>query len=128
MDIFKILGIALVSAVFCILLRQYKPELALLASLAAGVVILALLLTDLQALLDEIMLIADSGAMQQEYMRILLKTMGICFVTQIACDTCRDAGEGAISSKLEIAGKIAVLIISLPMFRQIMSFVAMLIG
>ena len=128
MDIFKILGIALMSAVFCILLRQYKSELALLASLAAGVVILALLLTDLQALLDEIMLIADSGAMQQEYMRILLKAMGICFVTQIACDTCKDAGEGAISSKLEIAGKIAVLIISLPMFRQIMSFVAMLIG
>ena len=128
MDIFRIIGFAIVAAVLCILLRQYKPEYALLVSVAAGAVILAMLISDLQTVFDEINMLANSGIIQQEYINLLLKAMGICFVTQIASDVCKDAGESAISSKLEIAGKITVLSISLPLFRQVLMFVSTLIG
>ena len=128
MDILRIVGFALMSAVLCILLRQYKPEYALLASLAAGAVILTMLLSDFQSVLGEISLIASNDIIRQDYLELLFKAMGICFVTQIACDVCKDAGESAISTKLEIAGKITVLSISLPLFRQILTFVSMLIG
>jgi stage III sporulation protein AD len=66
--------------------------------------------------------------MRDDYAGILLRALGVCFLTQIACDTCRDAGEAAIAVKLEIAGKIAVLAISLPLFRQVLGFVSTLLG
>ncbi|MEG2371890.1 MAG: stage III sporulation AC/AD family protein [Hydrogenoanaerobacterium sp.] len=49
-------------------------------------------------------------------------------MTQIACDTCKDAGQSAISTKVEIAGKLAVLVISLPLFKALMDIVAALLS
>ena len=63
-----------------------------------------------------------------EYVQILFKALGICLITQIACDACRDLGETAVASKVEAAGKISVLLISLPLFEQILAVVGSLIG
>ena len=62
-----------------------------------------------------------------EYIEILFKTLGICFLTQFASDVCKDAGETALSSKIETAGKVIILIISLPLFERITSIALELI-
>ena len=59
---------------------------------------------------------------------ILLKSLGICLITQIACDTCRDIGETAIASRLETAGKAAMLLLILPMFLGLLEQAVFLIG
>jgi stage III sporulation protein AD len=123
-----VMGIGLIAAAICILLRQYKPEYALFVSLMAGAAMLALLLGDIESVLGEITAMLSSGLIEDSDSQILIKALGICFLTQIACDTCKDAGEAAISSKLEIAGKIAVLAVSLPLFRQVLSFVSTLMS
>jgi stage III sporulation protein AD len=122
----SIIAIGLVAAVICILLREYKPEYAVFVSLAAGFLMLMLAVPELSRVLGEAQRIVSGGIIHEEYMQILLRALGLCFITQIACDTCKDAGEAAISTKIEMAGKIAVLAVSLPLFRQVMVFVGML--
>ena len=126
MDTAAIVGIGLTATALAVLLRQYKPEYAMLASLMAGIVILGMAFGDMRSVLDEVNGLISGGIMRADYAGVLLKALGICFVTQIACDSCRDAGESAIAVKLEMAGKVAVLAVSLPLFRQVMDFVATL--
>ena len=63
-----------------------------------------------------------------EYIGILVKSLGVCYLTQLASDACRDAGETAISSKLELAGKITVLSLGLPLFGKLLEIVKKLIA
>jgi len=121
-----IVGFAIVAAIICVVLRQYKPEYAVFVSLVAGAMIVLMLLADMLVLISEIERIVSGTIIGEEYMQILIRTLGICFITQIACDACKDAGESAMSSKIEMAGKVAVLLTSLPLFRQVLTFVSML--
>lgn len=127
MDIMSIIGIGLIAVFISILLRQYKAEYAMLVSLAAGIVMLVLIFADVKSMADEIKALASSDLINPEYIKILFKALGICFVTQIACDTCKDAGESAMSVKIEMAGKLAVLVATLPMFRQVLNFASELL-
>ena len=58
----------------------------------------------------------------------MFKTLGICFLAQFAADSCRDAGESALASKVELAGKISILVLSLPLFEDIAQTALGLIG
>ncbi len=53
-----------------------------------------------------------------DYLAIIIKSLGICFTTQIGCDCCRDCGEGALASQLELAGKAAMILVSVPLFEN----------
>lgn len=126
MDIASIVGFGLIAAVLSILLKQYKPEYAILMSIGAGVVMLMLITVSAAPLFEAVESLLVSSNMPIEYIEILFKSLGICFLTQIACDTCKDAGESAIASKIELAGRVSVLIISIPLFTKILSVVGVL--
>jgi stage III sporulation protein AD len=119
MDIFAIAGLAVTAAVLSVLLRQYRPEFSVLVGLGAGVIILLFVIVKAQPAFQELTSLFDRARVSSSYAGILLKALGICFVTQLACDACNDAGETAISSKIELAGKFAVLLVALPLFEQI---------
>lgn len=119
MDIFAIVGFSITAAVLAVLLRQYRPEYAVLVGLSAGVILLVFVLIKAQPVFSEVSTLLDRANIKSSYAGILLKALGICFVTQLASDACKDAGESAIASKIELAGKFAVLLVALPLFEQI---------
>jgi len=124
MNIISIAGFGIVAAIICIILKQYKPEYALMVSLIAGITVLLLAANSIKDIFEKLNVMLGMLNVSSEYTKILVKSLGICFVTQVACDSCKDIGENAIASKVEIAGKISVLIISLPLFEKILSIVA----
>ena len=139
MGLSSVIGFSLCAAALSVLLRQYRPEHSLLLSIGCGVGILIWLLGELaplalKALRVELAPLAEqirrlsSMAFSGEAPDILLRSLGICLITQIACDTCRDAGEGAIASRLETAGKAAMLLLAAPMFTQLLEQALALIG
>lgn len=128
MDIAAIVGLGVVAAVLAVLLRQTHPEYAMLVSLAAGVLILAAVLDYAVPVVEQIRSMLAQAALPGAYGEVLFKAMGICFLTQVACDACRDAGESAIGARVELAGKVAVLLISLPLFEQVLRIARELIG
>jgi len=122
-QLFTLVGVGLVTMIMAVTLRQYRPEFALLVSLVAGVVILIGVVRGILPVVEQVQTIFQSTQMPAAYLQVLFKALGICFLTQIACDACRDAGEGAIGAKVELAGKVAVLVISLPLFVQVLTIV-----
>lgn len=126
MNIEKLLIAGIVAAVICVLLRQYKPEYRLFVSLAAGIVILICAIGYVAPVIDEIKVLMPSNT--SEFMEILLKALGVCYITQFAGDACRDAGETAIASKLELAGKVTLLVLALPLIKELVVTVNSLIA
>lgn len=127
MNIAAIVGVGITAAALAALLRRFGGEYGLFVSLGACVVILFAVFTSFQpliALVDE--LAAETGT-QSEYIAILLKALAVCIVTRLASECCRDSGEGAIASKLELAGRTAVLLVAVPLFRAILETVKGLI-
>lgn len=128
MDLFAIIGLAVVASAICLLLRQYKPEYAMLVSLMCGVILFAMVLVSLVPALQSLSGLMERTAVSGEYAKALIKTLGVCYVTQLAADSCRDAGQTAIAGKVELAGKVFVVLLSLPLFEHLVDVAFSLIN
>jgi len=127
MEVFQVIGIALIGAVSAVLLRSSRPELGMLVSLGSGILILSIGFDAIAEVFCTVERLLQRGGIEGEHAEILFKSLGICLVTQIAADTCKDSGEGSIGSKVEFFGKLAVLTVSLPLFSQLLSIVTSLL-
>ena len=128
MDIFAVAGLAVVSAALCLLLKQYKPEYAMLAAVACGILLFLTILSSLTPAFQAMSNLMQRASINSEYTKAIIKTLGVCYVTQLAADACRDAGQTAIASKVELAGKVFIVIIALPLFENLVSIAFALIG
>ena len=127
MDILAVCALAVVSAAAALLLRRQSPQISMLISIAAGAIILLSVTRSLILTADEINLILSEGGVDPEYIMILLKALGICFITEFACDTVTEAGMLSLSSCLSFAGKILVFATALPMLRDVLSIISGLV-
>ena len=110
MEIIKIVGVGLVAVIIIIILKQYKPEFALYASIAAGILIVTLVLDKLTGIITLLSNLSNKAGINNEFILILLKITGIAFLTEFAVSVCKDSGETAIASKIDFAGKIISMI------------------
>ncbi len=128
MDITAFAALAVIAAIFSVMLRRYHAEYGVFISVACGGMLLAVLLQQLLPAIQQINSFFQSSGMPEEYVIILFKSLGICYITQFAADTCRDAGESALAAKAEVAGRISILLLSLPLFEEISQIVSGLAG
>lgn len=120
MDLIAIAGAGLVAAAAAVLLRQYKPEYAMLLSLAAAGIFFTWILTGIVPVLSTMRGMVEQTSYSMEALRILMKCLGICYLCEIAGQICKEAGQGAIASKIELAGRISVLVLCLPLFEELL--------
>ena len=127
MNIFIIVSFGIISAVLSRVLKQYKPEYSMLISLASGILIFISVIAAINPIIRYITELTENAGLGGMYAEVLLKSLAVCYLTQLASDCCKDAGETAIAGKLQIAGKIAVLIMALPIFKSITEIITGLI-
>ena len=120
MDIFNVAVFCLICAILSLVLRQYKPEYSLLLSLACSIAVMLFILEGVTQVRDQLDLILQNSLLNGELVVIVFKCLGVCILTELASQTCKDAGEGAIASKVELAGKIALMMMSLPLFLRLL--------
>lgn len=128
MNIIIIASTALIAAILSLVLKQYKPEYSLFISIAAGILIFLSVLAVISPIMDYINSLTARTGISGVYPEVLIKSLAVCYITQLASDCCTDAGETAIAGKLQIAGKIAILLIALPMFQSLTELVTDLIN
>ncbi len=119
MNIVAVCGIVLIVAVVSVMLKKYVPEYSVIITIATGAVILIAMLSQFLPVVYQIKNLLGSSAIPGEYGLILFKALGVCFVAQFASDSCKDAGEISLSSKVELAGRLAIVIIALPLFEKV---------
>ncbi len=128
MNIFSIIGIAIISTAICILLKEYKPEFAMVVSLACGILLFSMIIVSLLPAFKTMSDLMQKAQINTTYTTAIIKTLGVCYVTQLASDSCKDAGQTAIASKVELSGKVFIVIISLPLFEDLIEIAFSLIN
>lgn len=119
MNITAIVGVGIIGAILAIAVKNVKPELGIGVSIITGIAILSLVLPEVAGILQEIKLLSESSGVDFSYFEPVIKIIGICYITQFSAEIIKDAGECAISKKVELAGKIAILIMLLPILRRL---------
>lgn len=122
-SIASVCGLCICAVLMCKITEKYSKEQALLLVIAVSAIIFFNIAESIPDVLEKMdMLMAYSG-LDREYVSILFKALGICWLTQFASDICRDCGEGAIASAAEVFGKIQLVLLSLPLFEEVIDVV-----
>ena len=117
-DAVKLIAIGIIAAILAITIKKTNPELAVQVSIAAGVVIFFTLLSYLSSAIEMIRYFASQYQEVYDRNTIVLKIIGIAYLCEFAIQVLRDAGEGAIASKVELGGKLIILVITLPLLTS----------
>ncbi len=123
MEIVSICAAAIVSAVAAAAIRKYAPEISVGLVLMAGALLTGTLLLTLSPLLSVWKDLSASAGAAGEFQPLLLKTAGICLLCQFASDTCKDAGQPTLAGKVELSGRVAIMLSALPLFLRLFSTV-----
>lgn len=128
MSIFAIVCIAVVCVCFILILKQTKKEYAYVLSLLVCSGIFIWLMQGLSEILDYFLRLISFSQISAVYLEVLIKVLGVGYLTQFAVTLCKDAGESAIAAKVELAGKVAVLLLSLPVFEYVLDLFGQLLA
>jgi stage III sporulation protein AD len=123
MEVIKIIGVALIGLIIIVLLKQYRPEFAIYVSLLVGVLILVLVMDKLSGIMNLIQTIANKSSINMGFISLLIKITGIAFLSEFAVSICRDSGEGAIASKIEIGSKIVIVAMAVPILSSLLELI-----
>lgn len=123
MEIIKIIGIGLTALIVIIVLKQYKPEFAIYASIVAGILILGLSLSSFSGIINLLKDISSRANINSKFLGIILKITGIAILTEFAVSICQDTGEKAIANKIDIGGKVIIMTISLPIISSLLEVI-----
>lgn len=127
MDVLQIVAIGLIATVLIVVVRSQRPELAVLLSVAAGVIIFLLVLGKISLIMDVIKELASSAGINMVYMGTILKIIGIAYIAEFGAQICRDAGEGTIASKIELAAKILIMVLAVPIVVAVLTMLIKLV-
>ena len=106
------LGMAAV--LIAIQFKGQKNEYGIYITLAASILIFGIALTKLEVIMEVLKEIKGYIQIDEMYLSLLVKILGITYVAEFASQLCKDAGYGAVASQIEVVGKLTILTISMP--------------
>lgn len=115
----QLMGIALISAVLFVVIKKYSPEYIIFAEIGAVLLIFLYLYPYIKDIIDFYYEYADYGGIDDSYLKIVLKSVGIALLTQFSSDICKDSGQSALAGKIEFAGKLLIAVLSLPVAKAL---------
>ncbi|AWX55780.1 stage III sporulation protein AD [Brevibacillus formosus] len=123
MEIVQIVGLGLVATILALVIKEQKPMFAFLLAIASGVIIFYFLvgkIADVIRILERLAVQADLNLV---FLETILKIIGIAYIAEFGAQMTRDAGQGAIASKIELAGKVLILVMAVPIIQIIIETV-----
>ena len=109
------------------MLRQYKPEFSIYITLITGMLMLGAAVTAVKPVIETVSGYLQIADPDTSYADVLIKSLAVCYITQMASDSCADAGEKSIAAKIELAGKFAIVLLALPVFDRLMEVIKQLL-
>lgn len=117
-DILKIIGIGLIGGILAITVRQYRREFGVLTALATAIVVFIYAADMLGNIIIGLESLINETGVDIKYFTSVVKVVGIAYITQFGAEILRDSGENAIALKLELAGKIFIMGLTLPIISD----------
>ena len=123
MEIMKIIGVGFVTAIAATLLKISKPELSFAVLVTGAIVILLFIVDALQNTLYESSALAIATGMENGLLKMLLKIVGVGYITEFGAGILNDFGSNALADKVALAGKITIILLSLPVIKGVLQLV-----
>lgn len=119
MEIAQVVGLALVTTVLLLIIRQEKPVMALLLSIVFSVVVLIFMMGKITSILNVMKELVNRAGINYFFLATVLKILGVAYLGEFAAAICSDAGEQAVARKVEFAAKIIIAVLALPIIVAI---------
>ncbi len=123
MDIFRIIGIGLLTCIAALIIKQIRPEFYIVVVIAGSIVILFMIIDELKTVFDYFLTIFNKTNLNYELWSNMLKIVGVGFLTEFASGICVDTGNASIGEKIVIAGKILILCLALPIISNLLNVI-----
>lgn len=123
MEIFQIVGLGLIAAVLAVLLKQHRPEIALQVSVVTGLIIIMLIMFRLASVLEALQGMTRRINVDTVYISTIFRIVGIAYIAEFGAQVCRDAGETSIASKIELAGKVIIMVLAVPILMALLDLI-----
>lgn len=120
MLIIKIVSFCFVALFLYMALKENKSNFSLYITLVAGILIFLVLTPQLSEIISFVRDISNKASIDMTYISIVLKIVAIAYLTSFCSDICKDAGAGSLASKVEFAGKILILSLSIPILMAVL--------
>ncbi|WP_185150731.1 stage III sporulation protein AD [Cytobacillus dafuensis] len=127
MEIIQIVGVALVATFLALIVKEQKPNFAFLLIVFVGCTIFLFLVDQIYAIIHMIERIAVNAKVNMIYIETILKIIGIAYIAEFAAQITKDAGQGAIASKIELGGKILILAMAIPILTVMIETIIQMI-
>ncbi len=127
MEIIQIVGIGLIATMLALVLKEHKPVFAFLLTTFTGIVIFFFLIGKIADVIRVLERLSVEGGIDLIYLKTILQIIGVAYIAEFAAQITRDAGQGAIASKIELAGKVLIMVMAIPIITVIIETVVNLI-
>ncbi len=114
-DIFKIIGIGLMGGVLSLIIKEHRKEYAIFVGIVTSLIIISMSFDIIISIVRRFNNISDTIGIDNNYIEVIIKTVGISYVMEFASEILKDAGEAAIASKITLFGKLTILNLAFPL-------------
>lgn len=123
MDIIQIVLISIVATLLYLILKDIQPSFAFLLLLVTSVVIIIIVIQQIQLIIQLIESLGERASIDSTYIHTILKIIGIAYITEVGANITKDAGLSSVASKLELAGKIFILLLAIPIITAVVEVI-----
>ncbi|WP_435925112.1 stage III sporulation protein AD [Paenibacillus sp. DYY-L-2] len=127
MEMIQIVGLGLVATVLILVIKEQKPMFAFLIAASTGIFIFLYLIGKIGGIIEVLEQLAESTGVQMIYLKTILKIIGIAYIAEFGAQIVRDAGQESIASKIELAGKVMIMVLAIPIISIIIETVIKLL-
>ena len=118
MNIISISLLGVCISVIILSVQQIKPDMAHVMSIAASILLFLAVVPYINEAISEIKQFSHITLSSAKYLEPIIKITGIAYITNLSSQICADAGETALASRVEMAGKVAICMLTIPIARE----------
>ncbi|MDO4544817.1 MAG: stage III sporulation protein AD [Bacillota bacterium] len=128
MELLKIVAIALTGIILAALMKSVNKELSIYIILATVIILFLSIIDRLFEIFQFLEGIYDNVTYGRTFFPVILKVLAVAYITDFTAQLCKDAGEGTIASKVELAGKVIIFYLAMPILTAILELIGSLLG
>lgn len=119
MDILQIVVLGLIATILYLVLKEYHASFAFFIVIITAIIIFLVIIKQVGIIFRLIESLGEKATIEGIYLDTILKVIGIAYITELGANVVKDAGLGSIAVKIELAGKIAILLLALPIITAV---------
>jgi stage III sporulation protein AD len=127
LEIIQIVGLSLFATVLVLIIKEQKPMFAFLIVAFTGITIFLFLIGKISTVIQVLEDLATKASIDMIFLKTILKIVGIAYIAEFGAQIVRDAGQESIASKIELSGKVLIMVMAIPIVSVIIETVVKLL-